>query len=228
MSEKLQEVGRWMYTHLAVATILKVALGSFLIFSFYELADEVRDGETLAFDETVLLWLNNLSAPWLDNFFLTVTNLGGVAFVAAVGIALTAFMAVRRRWRHMWVVIVGLGGAALLNVILKLLFERVRPDLWQQLVVETSFSFPSGHAMASAALAGVAIYFIVRSHLRVWLKSTLIVGVVVYVALVGFSRLYLGVHYPTDVVGGWLVTSLWLLVTIPVIEKVFRSRHSSS
>ena len=128
----------------------------------------------------------------------------------------------------MWVVLIGLGGAALLNIILKLLFERVRPDLWEQLVVETSFSFPSGHSMASAALAGVIIYFIIRSRLKVWLKSTAIAAAVIYVALVGFSRLYLGVHYPTDVVGGWLVTSLWLLVTIPVIEKIFRSRRSAS
>ena len=228
MQENFRQAGRWMYAHLALATILKLTLGTFLILSFYELADEVRDGETLAFDETVLRWFNNLSTPWLDSFFLNVTGLGGVAFVAATGIALTAFMAARRRWRDMWVVIIGLGGAALLNIILKLLFERVRPDLWEQLVVETSFSFPSGHSMASAALAGVIIYFIIRSRLKVWLKSSLIAAAVIYVALVGFSRLYLGVHYPTDVVGGWLVTSLWLLVAIPVIEKIFRSRRSAS
>ena len=72
MQENFRQAGRWMYAHLALATILKLTLGTFLILSFYELADEVRDGETLAFDETVLRWFNNLSTPWLDSFFLNV------------------------------------------------------------------------------------------------------------------------------------------------------------
>ena len=107
----------------------------------------------------------------------------------------------------------GVGGAALLNMVLKLIFERPRPDLWEQLIIETSFSFPSGHAMASSALAFSVIAIAWNTRFR-WYA----VGVgVLFMLVIGFSRLYLGVHYPTDVLAGWFVSGAWVLLVALVV-----------
>ena len=119
---------------------------------FVAIADEVRDGDTLPYDEAVLLAINSKATPLLDAFFRSITDFGsiGVAVIAVAAAAL--FMKTRHTYRALFMA-VAVGGATLLNIVLKLIFERPRPELWQQLIVEHSFSFPSGHAMVSNALA---------------------------------------------------------------------------
>jgi undecaprenyl-diphosphatase len=118
-----------------------------------------------------------------------------------------------RRRRAAVVLAVGVGGAALINTLLKLAFHRVRPELWTPLVVERSFSFPSGHAMVSSALACSVTYILWHTRWR-WLAVGL--GLAVVVAI-GLSRLYLGVHYPTDVLAGWTVGFFWVVIVRAVL-----------
>ena len=108
-----------------------------------------------------------------------------------------------------------MAGATVMNQVLKYIFERARPQLWEQLVHETSYSFPSGHAMVSAALGLAVVAALWNSRWRWWA-----VGVAtVYILFVGFSRLYLGVHYPTDVLGGWLVSAAWVTAVALVLRR---------
>lgn len=130
--------------------------------------------------------------------------------VTLVTIAIISWLAVKRRVREALTVAFMIGGAAVINTLLKLSFQRQRPTILQALVSEQSFSFPSGHAMASAALACVVVYLAWRSKYR-WLA--LVLGAI-YVGIIGLTRVYLGVHYPSDVVAGWCVSIIWSYVVI--------------
>ncbi len=180
-----------------------------LVTLFVELADEVREQGTVRFDTAFLEYVNTFSSPLLDTFFIITTHLGGVFTVIAITLSLSVLL-----WRHhlrrkALFLSVGVGGAALLNLLLKAVFERQRPELWERLVLEQSYSFPSGHAMASSALALCLVVIFWPTRWR-WV---VIGSAAVYVLVVGFSRLYLGVHYPTDIVAGWLVSATWVIIT---------------
>lgn len=186
---------------------------SFLIFSglaflFTKLADEVMEAETLGFDTAILNMIHQIASPVLDSLFLFITSLAGTIFIGlfTVGLALAFYL--RKEIYNCVYILLTLGGSLVLNLTLKLFFKRVRPDLWSLLVVEKSYSFPSGHAMISMALALTLIVLTYHSRAR-W--ATIITGTV-YVLSVGFSRLYLGVHYPTDVLGGWIMSAVWVFL----------------
>lgn len=181
---------------------------------FTALAQEVRDSETLAFDEAVLRGINSYASPTLDSFVIVLTDFGDVIGVGVLTLLLTWLLWRRHMRRRAATVIVGVVGAAALNVILKALFQRDRPELWERLVVETSNSFPSGHAMASSALAFAVIAVLWNTKYRWW---AVVIGVV-YTVVIGLTRLYLGVHYPTDIVAGWMVSGAWIAVVAFVLK----------
>ncbi len=183
---------------------LTVFIGAVLVFA--SLAWDVREHETLAIDEAILNWVHGLSAPWLDSLCVVVTQLGGQVFVPIVTALLAGFLWLKRYRNHALLLAVSVGGASLMSLALKVFFGRLRPDLWEHLVLETTFSFPSGHAIASTALAAsiVAALWFTRWRVQaVWLG-------VLYVLVIGFTRLYLGVHYPSDIIAGWLVGIGWV------------------
>ena len=186
---------------------------SFLIFSglaflFTKLAEEVMEAETLSFDTAVLNAIHQIANPTLDRLFIFITSLAGTIFIGlfTVGLALAFYL--RKEIYNSVYILLTLGGTLVLNLALKLFFKRVRPDLWSLLVVEKSYSFPSGHAMISLALALTLIVLAFNSRAR-W--PAIIAGLI-YVLSIGFSRLYLGVHYPTDILGGWIMSAVWIFL----------------
>ncbi|MDN5275638.1 MAG: phosphoesterase, PA-phosphatase-like protein [Candidatus Saccharibacteria bacterium] len=196
---------------------LFVGCGIFLIFAvgFVSLANEVFAGETIAFDQAILRAIHAASNGFWDWFFVTVTQFGGVLGVIIITALIFTLLIIRRNYRRAMILIAGVGGAALINVLLKFIFERPRPNLWHQLVVEHSFSFPSGHAMASSALALSIIAICWNTRYRI---PALILSIM-YILIIGISRLYLGVHYPTDIMAGWLVSTAWVLIVVTVISS---------
>lgn len=189
------------------------------------IAQDVHEGETLAFDQSVLRAINEHATKGLDSFFLVATEFGGVAFVSVVSALLFGYLLYKRRRYDALLLGVAVGGASLLNYIAKITFERQRPDLWTHLIQETSYSFPSGHAAGSSALAVAVVALLWRTK---WRVPALIVAPL-YVALIGFSRLYLGVHYLTDVVAGWIVGITWaLLVVTLVYYRRARRKHRAA
>lgn len=172
-------------------------------------------------DARILLRINEWSSPWLDQLMLFVTNFGGYLVVLFVTFFITIFLIRTQRWHRAIFVSVGVAGAAAITSVLKILFARDRPELWQVLEYEHTYSFPSGHATLSFALAACIVILCWRTRWR-WHIS----GVAVtYVALVGFSRLYLGVHYPTDILAGWIVSGVWVVACAYIIG-LFRQRSS--
>ncbi len=202
---------------------LAVTFGLFLLptYIFIELADEVRDRETLFFDEGILRTVNSFSTPALDTFTVGFTQLGGVqgVFVLTLGIAL--LLLGRKKRRSAAILVVGVAGAGLLNVFLKSIFQRDRPELWERILTENSFSFPSGHAMASSALALSLIVVFWPTRWR-W---PVLVGALVYMVGIGLTRLYLGVHYPTDVIAGWIVSAAWVALVMLIVRYRVRLSH---
>jgi membrane-associated phospholipid phosphatase len=187
---------------LAVAILFWLPVGVFI-----GLADEVGEGDTLPFDRAILELIHiHISSPQLDPYVVALTNLGGVVGATTI-IAGAALLLLGRGYRRSAAfVVAGAGGASLMNSILKGVFARDRPSLFERIVLENSYSFPSGHSMTSSALAFTAIVLAWRTRYRlpVLLAATL------YFVGIAFTRLYLGVHYPTDVLAGWCISAAWV------------------
>ena len=185
---------------------------------FCILAVLVSTGVTQSFDSAVLLWINQYANATLDAFFVSFTQLGGLVFMVVAGLALLAYFLYKKRYSDALFAAVSLGGVAVVNVILKSIFERPRPDLWDWLIHETSMSFPSGHATATMALAMCILILVWRTKWRLAACITLFL----YVVSIGISRLYLGVHYPTDILGGWLLGIAWVTFVAWMIRRYGR------
>ena len=198
-----------------VATIFIVAASSYL---FLKVANEVREGETRALDEAILLALREPADPsnpigplWLEQMFRDLTSLGSPVVLALVTIAVAGyFWLERNRGAALFVVLAVAGGAAL-AIVLKFGFARPRPELVSLIVDETSFAFPSGHA-AMATITYLTLGVLLAQSQERWSIKLYLLGVALFIAfLVGVSRVYLGVHWPTDVLAGWCVGTAWAL-----------------
>jgi undecaprenyl-diphosphatase len=168
---------------------------------FAKIASEVQERETTAIDRAVSLALHRLDSPLMDAVMLGFTFLGSFPAVAAVVVA-AAVWRVRAGDRRSAVALVLVALVTeLLNLALKEIFQRPRPTLFQEIATLHSYSFPSGHAMASAAVYGSAATVLARAYPR--RRRAILLGTCALVALIGLSRVYLGVHWITDVLAGW-------------------------
>lgn len=195
--------------------LLLFALIALPLWGFGEIADEVREGETIAFDRPLLDFAHAHAAPGFDRLALLLGKLGYLYGVVPFDIALVLLLAMRRRYREGFFAGVAFGGSALLNLAAKHYFARARPDLWLSLAPETTFSFPSGHAMGSMTLAAVVTALAWNTRWR-WPAC---LAAIAFALLVGMSRVYLGVHFPSDILAGWSAALAW---TAGVYAVVFR------
>jgi len=173
---------------------------------FLELAEDVWLNEGFTWDATVMLGIHRLSQPWLDSLFWLVTQTAG-----AYSVLLVVGTAVYFWWHGdratMQLVLASFGGSFLLNSLLKLLFARPRPNLFPPLVTETSYSFPSGHAMSAVAVYGLLALLLWQRGRYAW---AILAGF--WVPLVALSRVYLGVHYPSDVLASLALGTVWFVI----------------
>lgn len=188
------------------------------LWAFGELADEIHEQEAIAFDEPILWFAHAMARQGLDDFFVFMSKVGYAWGVVPFDIALVIVLAALRKYREAVFAAIALGGSALLNLGAKLFFARDRPSLWESIAPETTYSFPSGHAMGSMTLAGVLV--LLAWHTR-W-RWTVVAVMVPFVVLVGLSRVYLGVHYPSDILAGWAVASAWVAAAFLSVYRVHR------
>jgi undecaprenyl-diphosphatase len=198
-----------------VATIFIVAASSFL---FLKLVSEIREGETHAADQAILLALreptdpsNPIGPPWLEMMFRDLTSLGSPSVLALVTIAAVGYLWLDRERGTALFVLLAVAGGAALEIMLKLGFARPRPELVSHLVDVNSFSFPSGHAtMATITYLTLGV-LLARVQERQRMKLYLLAVATFLAFLVGISRVYLGIHWPTDVLAGWCIGATWAL-----------------
>lgn len=198
---------------------------------FLELADEVIEGEAIPLDETLLLALRDPADPaqprgplWLQEVVRDLTALGGYTVLTIVIVATLAYLWMARQGRVALFVLAAAGGALFWIVTLKLGIARPRPELVPHYMAATSPSFPSGHSTAAAAIYLTLGALLARFQTRRRLRAFFIGLAVVLTVLVGLSRVYLGVHWPSDVVAGWTLGGGWA-VACWLLATWLRRRH---
>ena len=178
-----------------------------VLYAFAWLATEVIEQETVALDNATATFLRQFTSPQLTAVANVLSLLGSEVVLAMMGLLLIVFV-----WQRLWgdalVLVLVTGGAEVLNSILKNLFHRTRPTSVIGLITAQQFSFPSGHAMVSVAFYFYLAYLAWRHVHGLW-RAALVGGLILLVLLIGLSRLYLEVHYLSDVVAGYLAGFLW-------------------
>lgn len=214
----MRHIGRWIGSHEKTVLLAALLLVGGL-FAFLVIADEVQEGETRAFDEWVLKALRDPADPskprgpwWVADAARDITALGGVTILALILASVVVFLLIQRRYGAMWLILVSTLGGAFLTTALKELFGRERPSVVPHLTEVATASFPSGHAMLSATVYLTLGFLLARMERRFVVRAWLISVAMGITFLVGVSRIYLGVHYPTDVLGGWSAGLVWALL----------------
>jgi undecaprenyl-diphosphatase len=205
----------WVGARIA-AWLLVLAAGAATVFVLLGLMVEVtedvveRDDLTVV-DQPVMLWMADNRSPQLTGVQIGVTNLGSVLALTAMLLITVSFVAVRlRSWRPVVVALAGAGGIQVLIFAIKVLIGRDRPDLAGRLVGATGFSFPSGHTAGSLVSFGLLAWLVCMTTRHRTVRATAWLTAALLTVAVGLFRVYLGVHYPSDVIGGWILGGAWL------------------
>lgn len=194
---------RWM--------LLFICLIGFLALAEDVFHQEIMNGDIVGYDIVSKLFKFNVSTP-IAKF---ITNFGGAIFV----ISLTTILFFVIKDKKIGIsIIANLGIVTILNQIIKFIMQRPRPTEFR-IIEETGYSFPSGHSMVSLAFYGYLIYLIYKYINNKHLKRTLIIILSVLICIIGVSRIYLGVHYTSDVLGGFLISFAYLIIYIELVNK---------
>jgi undecaprenyl-diphosphatase len=213
----LEIISVWLSLGLLAAIATLVFLGW--------LADEVLEGETRQFDDATRAAVHTFASPPLTLFMRAISFLGSSQFLTVASIAVIVWFAWRKWGREAKLFALTMIGASVLNITLKLVFKRPRPVPFFDLTAPESYSFPSGHSLASCCFfAGLAA--ILSGRIKHKRPQTIIwtIAIVMFL-LIGLSRIYLGVHYTTDVIAGFAAASIWILVVRYVEELLVRRRR---
>jgi len=212
---------------------LVVGLGAcVLLFVFVTLAGQVTDGDTQAFDTRILRALRDPADPakpigpaWLEGSMIDLTAIGGPTVLGLTVVIVAGFLALQTRFRTALVVAITSFSSELLSNVMKHAFNRPRPSVVPHLREVFSSSFPSGHAMESAIVYLTLGAILMRAAESRITKIYIFATAILLTALVGISRVYLGVHYPTDVIGGWIIGFMWASICWLVAQRFEATAH---
>jgi undecaprenyl-diphosphatase len=213
----LRQIGLYIIVGLGGALLL--------LYLFAELTEDLLANEFKTIDNNFELWVHSFANPGLDLFFNFFTTIGGVPGITILTAASFVFLLWKRHFYSAIILLLAVGGGLLINLVLKELFKRPRPALWENTIAPpSSFSFPSGHATMSFCFFTIMIWIIFHLLKSRGLQIGLAVVMVFTILMVGLSRIYLGVHYPTDVVGGYLSAGFWILLLVSG-DGIFKKLH---
>jgi undecaprenyl-diphosphatase len=188
-----------------------------LLFIF--IANLVQLGKTKSFDDWILLSLRNnqnvnqpIGPQWLEIAMINITSLGSAVIITLITIIVVGYLIFQKNYFYIFVVLFATIGGTILVLLLKNFFGRERPELVPHLVYAVSFSFPSGHSMMSAVVYLTQASLISKIQKSKSLKIYILTIAIILTVLIGLSRIYLGVHYPTDVLAGWALGTAWAYI----------------
>ena len=209
-------------TILIAAVLFIIALNGFV-----QLTDELAENDLVGVDEAVTEAIVSYRGDGLTDFLTFATHLGDRNAYAAITAMLALFFFLKKRsWKFILQTTVVLALASLSSIVLKRVFNRERPSL-EQLVEVNTLSYPSGHSMSAMAFYGFLIFLCVRHGMPRWLRFVLVTILILLIISIGISRIYLGVHYPTDVAGGFIGGLIWVTFCAVVfsIFELLRKRQ---
>jgi undecaprenyl-diphosphatase len=215
---------------LGIFLVAGVIIAGIATWIFGELAETVMAGKTQAFDEAVLRWMGAHHTNFLDVAMLEVTSLGTSAAVLMMVCVAALFLALtQHRYSALLLLVASTGGIALDN-ILKAFFDRPRPHVFIWGTSVSTSSFPSGHAMSATIVYSTVAYLAARLYKHAWQRWITMLIAAIVIALIAMSRLYLGVHYPSDVLAGAIIGLAWAafcMATLEAIQK-FAQRNADA
>ena len=215
------------YTALGIVLLAGAALAVSGTWAFVQIADVVREGATQTFDDTVLEWMGAHQTPLVEKVMFEITLLGtGIVVMTIVFISALFLWLSDHRFSALLLVIATWGGV-LINSLLKNTFDRPRPQVFEWGAHVLTSSFPSGHAMSSTIAYGTVAYLAARLQKRRWARWLTFIIAGTLIVLISISRLYLGVHYPSDVLAGSLMGLAWAGFCMAILEaiQVFGRRY---
>ena len=213
----IKRVAGWL-PNIEPLVLVTLAVCTASLWGFIKVADEVLEGETQAFDRWVVRAMRSPENPadpigpaWVEEMARDVSALGGLAWIALATIVIAIYLWLARKTHMALFLVASTSGGAIVSMLLKRLFSRPRPDIVPHLSYVYTSSFPSGHSMLAAV-----VYLTLGSLLAsvisdLTLKIYVLAVAIALTIAVGLSRIYLGVHYPTDVLAGWLAGLVWAL-----------------
>ncbi len=212
--------------YVSLHLVVGLAISMLCLWAFARLFSEVIvEQEFALIDNSVAQNFHLYATPTATQFFVIMSAFGfQVLYVIALGVGV--YFIVKRNWLNLTLWIVGLVGGQLLNLLLKDWIARPRPVFDDPLAVALFYSFPSGHATMSLIAYGLLAYFIWKSGAPRWLRHVTVVALILLVLLIGLSRLYLGVHYVSDVLAGFAAGGLWLSFCITAVNFIHARRVS--
>ena len=201
---KTKKIIKWILC--AIAAILAIII-----------AINIKNGKILELDLKIYdFFSKNIINDKLTPIVKIITNIGGAKIVIVLTILAIILI---KGLKNKLFLLTGVAGTAGLNVVLKHIIQRERPNI-NRLIPETGYSFPSGHSMMSMAFYGILIFLIYKYVKNTALKWTLIIILTILLATIGITRIYLGVHYPSDIIGGFLVSLTYLFILTEIYNKV--------
>lgn len=214
---------QWFVIRLALGLLISVLC----LWTFGHLAEDVSTHDTIVnVDQAVADGLHTLATPSSTEAFVVISLLGSqVLFL--LSFSLGVFYAVRRLWERLGVWIVALVGGEALNYLLKQWYARARPVFQHPLVIEANYSFPSGHAMMSLIGYGMLAYFALLALRLPGARALVVAGAAFLIFMIGLARIYLGVHFFSDVIGGYIAAGIWLSACITGAEALRYRRHET-
>ena len=192
----LRKQGIWLIVYLLILSVVAW------------LCTEVWEKEAFSLDRSFLLWLHQFANPQLDRVMLFFTALGDPPTVVTIFLITSVWLLLKRRYSDEIRFAIVCAGGVIINQEMKLFFAKPRPELWPRLITDLTFSFPSGHAVGSMVVYGFLAYILAKELQSYRLYIYAIASI--FIVAIGLSRLYLGVHYPTDIIAGYGVGFLWL------------------
>ncbi len=216
----MQLLWRGFASHCRLETwiLMSVLTISVLLFAFGLIAQEVSEGELLTFDKSVMRALRNPANPsipigplWLQEAARNITSLGSTIVLGIISLAVVGYLFLARKTAEAWLILGAVLGGIALNNLLKFAFARARPDFVSPAARVFTTSFPSGHATLSAITYLTIGALLAQTHSSFTIRLYFMSLAAFLTVLIGLSRIYLGVHFPTDVLGGWCIGAAWAM-----------------
>jgi len=209
-------------TLISVVLSVSLAITVLTIILFSWIATEMREGDTTRFDDNVRSFVHSFSSPATTKFMFAMSFMGAGGLVIML-IAAVVLCLMKKWYRAIGWLALTLVGAGILSVTLKFGFHRARPEAFFG-TLPHSYSFPSGHALFSFCFFGVMAGLINARVRSLWLRALVFCAAAIMIALIGLSRIYLGVHYPSDVIAGYLTGAIWVSTMI-TMDRIHKTRR---